>query len=427
MSKGYEERYLITLLSSVMNQKESPAPLRNLNWDKMFRLADYHRVAHVVYYGIMGLDVEIPQSIRQRFFGKYLESVHRVERLRSTEKQVQALLERNGITCFFLNYSDFVKCYPIEEMCCREFIEIGTEKKYAQTIRTLLWEADFEERYTEIRGELYYRVPGNKVLCFNQTMFFSRLMQKFYTNLLHSLPNKKGMKYIREMNASEIYLFLMCRLTDSYARGDISLSQIMDFWVFYKNQGEFFSWPYIYERLKELKIEEFAERLEYLILRWFGTGAGIENVEIYDAMESYIFSKGTEGREISSQFLPLIKTVADCYSRDRKREELLRLVAWFFPDREYMETIYPALENFSILLPYFWLIRLGRYFVRMIGSKIGEKFRISKKTVFLHMMKRYQKVNAKEKIEVEEDTKEDTREEDTREEDTKEKTAEIPK
>lgn len=101
MSKGYEERYLITLLSSVMNQKESPAPLRNLNWDKMFRLADYHRVAHVVYYGIMGLDEEIPQSIRQRFFGKYLESVHRVERLRSTEKQVQALLERNGINCFF--------------------------------------------------------------------------------------------------------------------------------------------------------------------------------------------------------------------------------------------------------------------------------------------------------------------------------------
>jgi len=436
MSKGYEERYLITLLSSVMNQKESPAPLRNLNWDKMFRLADYHRVAHVVYYGIMGLDVEIPQSIRQRFFGKYLESVHRVERLRSTEKQVQALLERNGITCFFLNYSDFVKCYPIEEMCCREFIEIGTEKKYAQIIRTLLWEADFEDRYTEIRGELYYRVPGNKVLCFDQTMFFSRLMQKFYINLLHSLPDKKGMNYIREMNASEIYLFLMCRLTDSYARGDISLSQIMDFWVFYKNQGEFFLWPYIYERLKELKIEEFAERLEYLILRWFGTGTGIENVEIYDAMESYIFSKGTEGREISAQFLPLIKTVADCYSRDRKREELLRLVAWLFPDREYMETIYPALENFSILLPYFWLIRLGRYFVRMIGNKIGEKFRISKKTVFLHIWKRYQEVNAKEKIEAEEDIKEDTREEDTKEEDTKEdtreenieeKTAEIPK
>jgi Fe-S-cluster containining protein len=438
MSKGYEERYLMTLLSSVINQKESPAPLRYLNWDKMFRIADYHRVAHVVYYGIMGLDVEIPQSIRQRFFGKYLESVHRVERLRSAERQVQTLLERNGINCFFLNYSDFVKCYPIEEMCCREFIEIGTEKKYAQVIRTLLWDADFEERYTEIRGELYYRVPGNKVLCFNQTMFFSRSMQKFYINMVRSLPNKKGQNHIKEMNASETYLFLMCRLTDSYARGDISLSQIMDFWAFYKTQGEFFLWPYIYERLKELKIEEFAERLEYLILRWFGTGTGIENVEIYDNMESYIFSKGTEGREASEQFLPLIKTVADCYSRDRKKEELGRLVAWLFPDREYMETIYPALEKAGGLLPVFWLIRLERYFRRMVGSRMEEKFRISKKTLFRFMWRKYQGVKTEEKVEKEEKKEreqeeqkvqkeqEEQKEQKEQKEQEKQKTAEIP-
>jgi hypothetical protein len=435
MSKGYEERYLMTLLSSVINQKESPAPLRYLNWDKMFRIADYHRVAHVVYYGIMGLDVEIPQSIRQRFFGKYLESVHRVERLRSAERQVQTLLERNGINCFFLNYSDFVKCYPIEEMCCREFIEIGTEKKYAQVIRTLLWDADFEERYTEIRGELYYRVPGNKVLCFNQTMFFSRSMQKFYINMVRSLPNKKGQNHIKEMNASETYLFLMCRLTDSYARGDISLSQIMDFWAFYKTQGEFFLWPYIYERLKELKIEEFAERLEYLILRWFGTGTGIENVEIYDNMESYIFSKGTEGREVSEQFLPLIKTVADCYSRDRKKEELGRLVAWLFPDREYMETIYPALEKAGALLPVFWLIRLERYFRRMVGSRMEEKFRISKKTLFRFMWRKYQGVKVEEKVEKEEKkereqeeqkVQKEQEEQKEQKEQEEQKTAEIP-
>lgn len=147
-------------------------------------------------------------------------------------------------------------------------------------------------------------------------------------------------------------------------------------------------------------------------------------MEIYDAMESYIFSKGTEGREISAQFLPLIKTVADCYSRDRKREEILRLIAWLFPDREYMETIYPALENTSILLPYFWLIRLGRYFVRLIGNKLGDKFRISKKTVFLLMWKRYQKVKVREKEEKEE---KEEMEENTGEEDIREKTAEIPK
>lgn len=48
MIKGYEERYLLILLSAVMNQKPSPEPIRSLDWEKMFRLADYHGVAHAV-------------------------------------------------------------------------------------------------------------------------------------------------------------------------------------------------------------------------------------------------------------------------------------------------------------------------------------------------------------------------------------------
>lgn len=373
MSKGYEERYLIILLSAVMNQKESPEPLRQLDWEKMYRLADYHHVAHAVYYGIMGLNEDIPQTIRQRFFDKYLEAVHRTERLRKGEKKVRALMERGRINCFMLSYPDIVSCYPIEEMCCRESIEIGTDKKFERIIKETLENVDFEERKTEARGHLYYRIPGVRVLCYSHSMFFSRPMRKYYKGLLTDLPYKKGSHFIREMAPDDQYLFLMCRLTDCYARGDISLNQIMDFWAFYKKYAESFSWPYIYEKLKKLRIAEFAERLEYLILRWFGTGAGIENAEVYDALESYILTKGVEGREISSQFLPLIKTVADCYARNRKAEKFKKILKWTFPERRYMETIYPLLGEMGFLLPVFWFMRFGRYMVRFICHELEER------------------------------------------------------
>lgn len=116
MIKGYEERYLIILLSAVMNQKPSPEPIRSLDWEKMFRLADYHGVAHAVHYGVLGLDQEIPQTVRQQFFDKYLESVYRVGRLQKSETQLLALMEHEKINCFYLSYSDIVKNYPIEEM-----------------------------------------------------------------------------------------------------------------------------------------------------------------------------------------------------------------------------------------------------------------------------------------------------------------------
>ncbi|MFT4105996.1 MAG: nucleotidyltransferase family protein [Lacrimispora sp.] len=418
MSKGYEERYLMTLLSSVMNQKESPAPLRYLNWEKLFRIADYHHVAHVVHYGIMGLDEDIPQLVRQHFFDKYLESVHRIDRLNSVEKQIQTIFEKREINCFFLNYSDIVKCYPIEEMCCRDSVEIGLKRRDATEVKFFFREADFEERYTEGPGELYYKIPGSRVLCFNQNMFFSKHMQKFYINFFRALHNKSGYNHILEMNPTEMYLFFICRLTDSYARGDISLNQIIDFWVFYKAHGEAFAWPHIYEQLKKLKIAGFAEHLEYLILRWLGTGAGIENMEIYDAMESYIFSKGAEGREISAQLLPLITKVADCYARNRKAEDLKRLINWLFPDRSYMETIYPVLEKTGVLLPLFWILRLGRYGIRLIVNRSRYKFLLFKKKFSLLL--RRQKQSPEEEIQIQESEK-------TEEQDNEEKTAEIPK
>lgn len=372
MIKGYEERYLIIVLSAVMNQKPSPDPIRPLDWEKMYRLADYHGVAHVVHYGILGLDQEISQAVRQQFFDKYLESVYRVDRLQKSEMQISALLEREKIKCFYLSYSDIVRSYPIEEMCCRESIEIGTSKKYIRIIGEILKKVDFEDKRTDDMGKLYYRIPGIRIHSFTHTLFFSASMRRYFKSFLKK-PLQYGSNYVKELPLDDRYLFLICRLTDSYARGNISLSQILDFWAFYKHYSESFNWPYIYSKLKKLKIAEFAERLELLIIRWFGTGGVTENIEIYEAMESYILSKGTDGREVSSKLLPLIKTVADCYARNRRIEDMRKTVSWLFPDQRYMETIYPLLGKARVLLPLFWAMRLLRYISRHCTSYLRQR------------------------------------------------------
>lgn len=397
MIKDYEERYLLTLLSAIINQKAVPEPMRQIDWNKMFRLADYHHVAHMVYYGIMGLESSVPQLIRERFFNKYLEAVFRAERLRAGEKELRGLLENGRVDCFILDYYDIVKCYPIEEMCCCEFLEVGTDKKHAKLLDELLKKGDFEEYGTDLRARLFYKVPGIKVLCINNSLFFNRQLRKYFKSLFVSLPYRKGWKYIHKMSPSEKYIYLMVRLTDCYARGDISLSQIVDFWAYYKKYAEYFSWPYIYDKLKKLKIGESAERLELLILRWFSSGVGMENVEIYDAMESYILSKGSHGREASSKFLPLTDTVVDNQSIDKKENKWRKLLKWLFPDRNYMLTIYPQLENKGFLLPLFWILRLFRNLIFFIGREMQEKLILNLKECIQKLVGLFQHKRKKEK------------------------------
>jgi len=366
MAKGYEERYLITLLSAVLNQTKTPEPIRQLDWEKLYRLADYHHVAHTAYYGIIGLEESIPQTVRQRFYERYHEVVFRNERLKDSEDWVGMLLERGSVNCFLIRYSDSAPNYPIEEMCCAEFIEVGIGKKSIKLVKNIFEKADLEMLSNDHSGQVFYRVPGIKVLCYNSNMFFSKKMRKYFQNMFSSLPRKKKYRNVRELPPNDKYIFYMCRLTDNYARGEINISQIIDFWIFYKKNAESFSWPVIYDTLKKLKIEEFAERLEFLILRWFSKGVTNDNIEIYEAMESYIFTKGAEGRKISSEFLPLINTVADCYARNRRAEIWKRRIKWLFPDRKYMETIYPFLDRAGLFLPFFWIMRILRYILRYI-------------------------------------------------------------
>lgn len=374
MSRGYEERYLITLLSAVINQKPAPEPLRQLSWEKVFRLSDYHHVAHLTYYGIMGLMEDIPQAVRQKFFDKYLEAVFRAGRLQTGEEQLEELLERKRVSCMILNDSRLVGCYPIPEMCCRDSIEIAIGKGEMRAVEWLMEGWDFEKRRT-LGGEKssYYRVPGIRVRFLERNTFFSQPMRNYYKYLLYRQPIKGSFAHVRELELEEYYIYLMCGVADNYATNEIEIAQMIDLWEFFHKYEEELSWQYIYTRLRKLKIFEFTRRAEGLLFRWFGDEPSKEDIEIYDAMEAYILTKGSEGREISSKFLPLVKRVADCYDRNRKAENFHKLMQWMFPDRRYMESIYPRLGKFLIFLPLCWILRLSRSVIRPLKIKLIDK------------------------------------------------------
>lgn len=53
----YEGRYLLSIVSSIINQTEIPHSVRRLDWENIYKMADYHKVAHVVYLATLGLSL----------------------------------------------------------------------------------------------------------------------------------------------------------------------------------------------------------------------------------------------------------------------------------------------------------------------------------------------------------------------------------
>lgn len=355
----FETRYLLALLSAVVNEKKPPVSVRRVDWESLFKIADFQNVANVAYYGILALDDEIPDVWRERFFEKYQESVIESERLQSAIEVLTWQLERNKIDCVLLD-KVMSQCYTHPEMRRLDELEILTERRKERTINQLMESMDYEKKENRKHdGLLYSKVPGIQVMFYNRLGFVDRKVRKYYWTVLQRLLLMPEYRHIHEFSVDEFYIYLISDTAKKYACAEIDVRAIMDIWLYYVHYREELNWTHINRELRKLGIQKFAEQLFTLAGIWFN-GEHNEEMGIYEAMESYILTKGVRGREISSELLPLIKQVADFYERDKKREWIKEQVKWVFPNKDYMMSLYPVIRKVPILIVGCWIIRLLR-------------------------------------------------------------------
>jgi len=71
----FEGRFLVNLVGGIVRQDDLKAIHSRIDWEHMYRTADYHKIANVVYLGILGNGEKVPERWMERFFGRYQESL----------------------------------------------------------------------------------------------------------------------------------------------------------------------------------------------------------------------------------------------------------------------------------------------------------------------------------------------------------------
>lgn len=369
----YEERYLLALTAAMINQTKPPVPVRRIDWGAVFRLADFHEIANVVYYGLLGVE-GVPQNWRERFYGRYLEYVNHITPLEEAEFLVKEVLERSGIPAVVLRGSHIRGFYPVQEMSLEERIDILTVEGARREIRSVLEELDFEWRRGGEKGSsLYYRIPGAWLCIREELDFTSKEMKRYFRGFLGRMSAHEEYQFITEMSPELEYIYQICRITERYATGEIEIRDLMNLWMLLKKHQKTLDFHFIAKEVSGVIPANFFQHITTLTDIWFGKKDMPQGeLDVYEAMEAYILTKGESGWEMSSKLLPLIKTVADNYQRNRRREAFNKKVRWIFPEYEYMVTLYPMLESAEILLPACWLFRILRTVVSYVEMWLGK-------------------------------------------------------
>ena len=90
---------LVGIVSSIIRQTELHVAYNRMDWERIYRIADYHKVANIVYLGILGYRESVPPKWQERFFTRYQESLLYGEHYKSAINEMLTWLDTRNISC----------------------------------------------------------------------------------------------------------------------------------------------------------------------------------------------------------------------------------------------------------------------------------------------------------------------------------------
>lgn len=378
---NYENRYLVILLSSVLNKRKIAVPHKQIHWQEVFKLAEFHHVVSPVYYGILGQEKELADGDSDEFYRKYHKELVLGEAYRDALEVILWQLKRNGIRELLLKGMETKALYSQWELGYTPGLEILVTKKDLEKIHDIMINMNYEQESDRgIRGRVYVRVPGIRVIFYDRFQMGNEVLCKYLINSTKKYFTYKKKAGIRPLNLSLQYLYYIGKYADAYMMGELKIRDVMDYYLYVHKQIPETEQASDKEILEKAGLTEFMKQFGILASLWFGQGREADPTQAF-LLEEYIFSKGMEERRPDSSIIPFEKISLDFYQRDREEEWGKRQKEWMFPSREYMVQFFPILQKIPQLLWICWGIRGIRFFRKSTAIFIGKKIQSMKNRV----------------------------------------------
>lgn len=383
----FDGRSLVGIVSSIIRQNELHVNFNRIDWERMYRIADYHKVANIVYLAILGYSESVPERWRERFFGRYQESLQFGENYKESIQEVLAWLDARNISCTVLTSEIVREFYRIPEAADTSPLRIYLDEGSYTLAKGYLIDLGYEAEATyEGTGERFSRISAIPVELYYAFPFRAARYIKEMRRLVESACEREGYKRIHALSVESEFVYRMASAAYRYVTDEVTMREIIELQVFHKTFRDRIRMDAVQKRLKDFEIDGLAEKLLRISYMWFGDRKDTyydglpEDMSVYDILEERLLTRGIINHETDSQALKLEKSVRKELEKEKKGERIrqlkakmkerfesaMRVLRWIFPDYHYMASIYPILEKLPVLLPVFWVSRGIRLLIRIM-------------------------------------------------------------
>ena len=354
MASVAEEKYLISLIKSVLSGSEAPKKPDDVDILRVFELAKLHGMIELVSYAVPSVSSQIDKGLldaveRLKLLGVAKE-IHQDAELSA----ISELFEKNGIDLALLKGSIIKRLYPSPDMRSMCDIDILIRKKdLSRADKLIMRELEFPTRLEGPHDISYKRPPFvNIELHYSITdEDLDKKAFKFFKNAWSLVQKSGDYSHIYELTGENFYIHHIEHMAKHYRFGGCGVRAFCDIFVYLNAYKDSLDWEYINESLNTLCLTEFARHAEAAAYKWFGDGEGDSATE---AIERYIMSGGSYGTKERAD----IGINAVRFGKNRKISKSRRLMARVFPSFGVMKRVYPVLKKAPFLLPFMYPVRI---------------------------------------------------------------------
>uniref|UniRef100_I5ART8 Uncharacterized protein n=1 Tax=Eubacterium cellulosolvens (strain ATCC 43171 / JCM 9499 / 6) TaxID=633697 RepID=I5ART8_EUBC6 len=329
----YEGRFLVSVIGGIIRQDETfPMYNKRLSWERLYRLADYHSTANIVYLGILGSSTKMDEAWKERFYRRYQQALRYNDIYASEEATILGMLDANDVQCVILESTSIREFYEIPETASNSSLRLlFSEEDYDRAKGYLIdngYETDafysgFGEHMVKSSGftiQLYYNIPV-------ETEFLQQSMRRLIAGAYLD-PQFKG---ISALSMEYNYVFKMTETIYLYCCDLVTIRHLLDTYLMYRGYREDMDMGIVTEKFKKMKIDQLAEGLLQIAAMWFGKRdddflqVPKDSLRVYDEIESRILSNGLSGVDSEmEQALELRQAIAKAREKEAKEAEKQR-------------------------------------------------------------------------------------------------------
>lgn len=399
-SINYEIRYMLILLTAIINQTTVLSLKRRINWETILKNSDFQNIAGITYLAMLGVEKDMSEDCQLQFYQKYKKELLLRETYEKVEEVIMWQLETHKIDALFLSDTSVESLYEKPEMAYIGQIEILIEKKNLPQIYRFMRDMDYEQQEDRLgNGIVYTRVPGIRIVFYDAVPIGNKIIRQQFSGAVRKYQHIDNYKYIHILTKEEEYLYRVGRLVEAYLTGMLRIRQILDFWQFQKLLDDSFHWKAVTELVEKVRWQEFVNQIIVLATLWFEDGVRQEYGLALE-LEEYIISRSRDNEHLDKILLPHEKARLDFYWRDREGEWAMKKREWLFPPREYMFQFFPILGRNPFLLVFCWIIRD----IRFLRIACSNRYRRMKVRFYAKLLDVKEKIREKTRKKTEEET-----------------------